>query len=194
MGTHHPPRSGWCALSILTLDEAKQQLNIPTDRTSSDEEITAYIDAVTDAVEGIVGSVDATAVTQTTQARNGVLVLDRLPVVSVTAATDVASQAAVDTSGWVVDSASGVVSTTTGGSVPTGVLRVSYLTGRAAQAAGVDLAARIIVQHLWQTQRGPSARTRSAPEDVSVVPGFAFAVPNRAVQLLERYRSLPGVA
>jgi hypothetical protein len=180
-------------VSILTLDEAKQQLNIAAGTTTYDEELTAYVDATVDAVAGYVGPIDATSVTQVVRQRVGVLTLDRLPVLSLTAVTDAETGTTVDTTGWVVDPASGVVQAY-GTYIPARTLRVTYLSGRDTAAAGVSLAARVIVQHLWQTQRGPSARTRSAPEDVSAVPGFAFAVPNRAIQLLERYRSLPGMA
>lgn len=179
-------------MSILTLDEAKQQLNIDATKTTYDEELAAYVDATVDAVEGYVGTLDATSVTQVVRQRVGVLTLDRLPVLSLTAVTDAETGTTVDTTGWVVDPASGVVQAY-GSFIPARTLRVTYLSGRDTAAAGVSLAARVIVQHLWQTQRAASGRPR-ANEETGSLPGFAFAVPNRALELLARYRALPGIA
>jgi hypothetical protein len=43
--------------------------------------------------------------------------------------------------------------------------------------------ARIVLQHLWSSQRGPAALPMGADAMVSV-PGFGFAIPNMAAELL----------
>jgi hypothetical protein len=48
-------------------------------------------------------------------------------------------------------------------------------------------AGRIILEHLWQTQRGPSARPTLGGEETVALPGFGFAIPNRAAELLSPY-------
>jgi hypothetical protein len=56
-------------------------------------------------------------------------------------------------------------------------------------------ASRIILQHLWRTRQGPARPTRGG-DDYSVtepIAGFGYAIPNRALQLLEPYRLPPGV-
>ena len=43
--------------------------------------------------------------------------------------------------------------------------------------------ARIVLAHLWTTQRGPAALPMGGGDMVQV-PGFSYAIPNRAAELL----------
>jgi hypothetical protein len=63
----------------------------------------------------------------------------------------------------------------------------------------INLAARILLQHLWRTQYGASRVGPSigGGDDYAVtepVPGFGYAVPNRVLQLLQPYKTPPAVA
>lgn len=77
---------------------------------------------------------------------------------------------------------------------------VTYTAGFGDTApAALTLAAAIIVAHLWETQRGTNSNTgysaNSEPGNINdVAPGFGFAVPNRALELLAPYRPLTGLA
>jgi hypothetical protein len=44
--------------------------------------------------------------------------------------------------------------------------------------------ARIVIDHLWDTQRGPSQRPSMGGDDVVTPPWLGFAIPNRALELL----------
>jgi hypothetical protein len=61
---------------------------------------------------------------------------------------------------------------------------VVYWAGRAVIPAAVYQGARIILEHLYQVKRGgTSAQEIAAGESTTVVPGFGYAVPNRALEL-----------
>ncbi len=125
--------------------------------------------------------------------------LRRTPVLSLTSLTAVHSggtsylPADLD-----VDGSTGVVRRLDGGRLH-GVLRVVYVAGRTVVPANLSSAARIILQHLWRTQYGASRGLSQVGggDDYLVtepVPGFGYAIPNRALQLLEPDRLPPGVA
>ncbi len=42
----------------------------------------------------------------------------------------------------------------------------------------------MILQHLWRTQHGPSARPGMGSEEMAVLPGFGYAIPSQAADLL----------
>ena len=48
--------------------------------------------------------------------------------------------------------------------------------------AAFNVFARIVLQNLWRTQRGPAAMPIGG--DMVTVPGFGFVVPNQAAELL----------
>jgi len=56
--------------------------------------------------------------------------------------------------------------------------------------APVQLATLFLLDHLWETQRGPSATPLDVETGLTV--GFGFAVPNRVLELLRPYLSSPG--
>ena len=49
--------------------------------------------------------------------------------------------------------------------------------------AAFNTFARIVLAHLWTSQRGPAALPMGGGEMVTV-PGFGFAIPNMAAELL----------
>jgi hypothetical protein len=57
--------------------------------------------------------------------------------------------------------------------------------------ANVRLASKIIIQHLWETQRGTMGVQLGGDSD-NYVAGRGFAIPRRAIELLGP--QLPGVA
>ena len=54
--------------------------------------------------------------------------------------------------------------------------------------APVVLATRILLGHLWETQRGPTSSPYTGAEDLTVV-GAGYAIPNRVLELIDPYRS-----
>jgi hypothetical protein len=59
-----------------------------------------------------------------------------------------------------------------------------YWAGRAVIPAAAYQGARIVLEHLYMVKRGGTgAQDIAAGEDTTVVPGFGYAVPNRAIEL-----------
>ncbi|MFJ6566429.1 head-tail connector protein [Streptomyces sp. NPDC091292] len=186
-------------MALLTLTEAKAQLDI--DSTAHDGELQVYIDALTAVIEGITGPVETRQVTETVTGSGPALCLSHLPVVSLISLTPVLTGGtAVNVAGLYVDGPSGVVQRRDGGRFHGGPWEAVYTAGRGATIPPtINLAARILLQHLWRTQYGASRAGAGVGggDDYSVtepVPGFGYAVPNRVLELLQPYKSPPAVA
>jgi hypothetical protein len=180
---------------IVSLADAKSHLNITS--TRNDAEIRSWLEATTEIVEQYTGITARRTVTEThilppSGAR--AFVLRRTPVVEITALTPLDGSQGVPVSSFAVDSDTGVVRPKGGGLV-FGEFTATYTAGRSSIPASVAAAALIILQHLWQTQRGASRGPVPAGlDDAQMVAGIGYAVPNRALQLMEPHRLPPGVA
>lgn len=182
---------------LVSLADIKAQLAITN--TTSDEVLRTYLEAATGVVERHVGE----AVVRRTRSEEHrlntgeSLVLNWSPVVSVTSLALVNGTYTWDATTLRVTS-SGLV-TSPLGTQPSGHVAVTYIAGRAVVPEEYALAARIIVQHLWETQRGGKGGGPSAGGMADTLfmqrggsAGFGFAIPNRALELLGHGR--PGVA
>ena len=181
-------------MALLTLDEAKAQLNIRT--TASDTELQMYIDSLTSVIEGYVGVVEEREVTETVTGQGPAVVLLQTPVMSVTSLTPVETGGtAVDVARLYVDGPSGVVAYADHSPFSGGPWTAVYTAGRATVPPTIKLAALLLLQHLWRTKNGP-ARGSAGADDYAVtepVPGFGYAVPNRVLELLEPFKLPPGI-
>ncbi|MBI1757980.1 MAG: hypothetical protein HYR62_01910 [Actinobacteria bacterium] len=185
-------------MPILSLADAKAQLNITS--TANDVELGDYIGAIDDAIETHVGAVLDRTVSEVVElAGYGLLVATR-PVTSLTSLTSVSDGTTYDVGGlYVKDAGAGIIRRrdglplAVGGYAPAWTL--TYVAGRGATApSSINLAARIILQHLWETQRGGSRRPGMGGDNLD--PQFlvmGFAVPRRAVELLANHQQF-GVA
>lgn len=185
-------------MALLSLADAKQQLDIDT--TSHDTELQVYIDAMTAVIERHVGPVENRSVTETVSGRGTTLCLLQTPVVSLTSLTPLlAGGLPLTTGDVIVDNELGVIRRVDGSVFYGGPWSALYTAGRGGVPPTINLAARILLQHLWRTQYG-AARGLSGiggGDDFSVtepVAGWGYAVPNRVLQLLEPYKTGPGVA
>lgn len=175
---------------LISLADAKKQLNMVS--TATDEEVRDYLGAVTTVVEDHLGRVVVRrSFAEEHDARGGRFVLDRTPVVSLTSVARVDGAYTWDISTLHVSPA-GVV-TSPLGTPPSGRVVSVHIAGMALIPENYGLAARIILQHLWQTQRG----TRGGPRpgglaDSIGVAGAGFAIPNAALELLGG--GIPGIA
>ncbi|MBP2325330.1 hypothetical protein JOF56_005715 [Kibdelosporangium banguiense] len=181
---------------LLSLANGKRQLNITT--TDHDEEIRDYLTSVTDVIEALCGPVVPRSVVEVhDEHRVAVLVLRQPPVValqSVTPVLDYGTAHAV--SDLDIDNDTGILRRTDGRWITGGPWRATYRAGRPVTPGGIRLAGRIILDHLWRTQNGSDGLPALAHDDYAVsepIPGLGFAVPNRALELLERYRRAPEV-
>lgn len=179
---------------MLTLQEAKAQLNIPTADTGNDDEIQDYIDAVTSVVEYQTGEVvDLRQVTEYHQVPfRSSLMLFSSPVVSVVSVTSLDGTVSWDTSDILVSPKLGKLIVDSGSPFD-GYLEVVVEAGYDPVPANYNLAARIILQHLWKTQRGvASAPFAGGAATALGEGGTGFAVPRRAQELLGGF--MPSVA
>jgi hypothetical protein len=184
-------------MTLVTLEEAKRQLDIDTD--SHDAELQLYVDALDAVIEGYVGVVEQREVTDTVTGGGPALAVLHPPLVSVTSVAGPvgASSVSYAADGLTVNGSAGVVGRLDGGCFPAGAYTVTYTAGRASVPPTVKLAALILLQHLWRTQYGATRVPVGGADDWSVtdpVPGFGYAVPNRVLQLLEPFKLPPGVA
>jgi hypothetical protein len=181
--------------AVLPLQDAKDALNIPQATTTSDTEIMAYIATIQASLESMTGGplVNRVITAERTEmmASQTVIPVRQRPLVSVTSITS-ASGGAIDISaGLDLDANAGLIRRKLG--LPfygpffmwLPQVTVTYVAGwGTAVPAAFNVAARIILQNLWETQHGPSARP-SIGDDMMTPPGFGFAIPNQAAELLD---------
>jgi hypothetical protein len=179
--------------SVLPLQDAKDALNIPQATTGSDAEIQAYIATIRSNLERATGGplVNKTITERSEmQSFQTVIPVRQRPLVSVTSITG-ASGGTIDISaGLDLDVNAGLIRRQLG--LPfygpffqwLPMVNVTYVAGWGTSVpAAFNVFARIVLQHLWESQRGPLAMPM-AGEQVTMVPGFGFAIPARAAELL----------
>lgn len=184
-------------MALLTLAEAKDQLNITTD--TNDLELQVYIDALGPVIERYVGPVEIRTVTETVDSNGLRLALTQVPALSLTSLTPVLTGGlAIAADEVVLDGDAGVLRRRDGDAFAGGPWDAVYEAGRDVVSPTINLAARMLLQHLWRTQLAPArGGLAGGSSDYSVsdpIPGFGYAVPNRVLQLLEPYKQPPGVA
>lgn len=183
-------------MALLTLDEAKAQLAIAS--SGSDTELQIYIDALTAAIERFVGPITPQEASEVIEGRTATLCLSRTPVLSLTAVEPLLNGGqSLDVASLVLDGSAGIVRQYSGASFAGGLWRITYQAGRDEIPPTVQLAARILLQHLWRTKYGAARGTSGGGDDYDVTqptPGFGYAIPNRVLELLEPYRLPAAVA
>lgn len=186
-------------LFLFSHADAKKHLNIPASSTDDDEEIRDWNGATAMVVEHFVGPVARRTVIERHQfAVAQMRVLRQIPALALTSIVPVLnSGVSYDPDDLDLDPDTGAVQRKDGGLLA-GPLRFTYTVGRTLIAPNIAQAGRIILQHLWRTQRG-SARgpVIAGSDDYSVtepIVGIGYAIPNRALELLEPDRLPPGSA
>ncbi|MEE1813700.1 hypothetical protein PUR59_01420 [Streptomyces sp. SP18ES09] len=184
-------------MALLTLEQARAILTLGSD-TQYDDELTVYITALTEVVEGLVGPIDPREVVEQADAYGPTLVLLQTPALSLTSLAPVLSGGStVDVASLYLNGTSGAVGRLDGANWTGGPWTVTYQAGRSTVPASMTVAARLLLQHWWRTRYGAARGNPGGGEDFDVnepVPGFGYAIPNRVLQLLEPYRRPPVVA
>lgn len=169
---------------VVSLDDAKLHLNIDLAVKTHDEELRRFIGSATRVVESKIGAAAPTTYTEVVPG-GWEIVLGHRPVLSLTSFTAVHTGADsplvadLDT-----DLAAGIVRRKDGGPI-IGRQRVVYRAGRTQIPDFVSTAALMIVQHLWDTQRGGAGSSNVDQEETIYLSQFGFSVPRRALELLE---------
>jgi len=180
--------------AILPLQDAKDALNIPQATTTSDTEIASYIATIKANLEKATGGpLVNKAITERSEMLSGqtVIPVRQRPLVSVTSIAS-ASGGAIDISGGLdLDTNAGLIRRKLGlpfyGPFFTWLpqVNVTYVAGWGTSVPPTfNTFARIVLAHLWTSQRGPAALPMGGGEMVTV-PGFGFAIPNMAAELLD---------
>lgn len=172
---------------LISLAEAKEQLNVTG--TTYDDEIRVFIEAATKAAEDhrdeVIARRSVTVYRDVSVADR--FVLPRVPVISLTSVATIDALTSWDVSNLHVDPARGVV-TVKSGPLLDGPLAITYVAGYSVVPPAFSLAVRIIVQHLWETQRGKTGATRFAGsiDDANLLRfrSIDVFVPPRAQELL----------
>ena len=181
--------------ALLPLQDCKDMLNIPQSNTTVDGELLSFIATVETSLEGFTGGpiVNRTVVERAElDGTQTVLQVRQRPLVSVTSIVSVASGQPLDlTGGLDIDVNAGTIRRKLAWPfygpyfawLPS--MTVTYVAGWGTSVpAAFNTCARIIVAHLWETQHGPSARPSMGGMDLTQPPGFSYAIPNRAAELL----------
>ena len=182
--------------AVLPLQDAKDMLNIPQATTTSDAELQSFIATIETSLERMTGGPLVNRVitaerTEMTSNQTAIQVRQR-PLVSVTTITS-ASGGVIDISGGLdIDTNAGIIRRRLGlpfygpffSWLPQ--VTVTYVAGwGTAVPAALSTAARIILKHLWDTQRGVTPAPMQGGGETLVLPGWGYAIPSRAAELLE---------
>jgi hypothetical protein len=182
--------------AVLPLADGKDALNIPQATTTADAEIQGYIASIEACLERFTGGpIINRAVTERAEMMSDqtVILVRQRPLVSVTQI--------VSASGGTIDISAGLDLDTNAGLIRRKLglpfygpffqwlpqVNVTYVAGWGTAApATFNTVARMILQHLWDTQHGPASRPSIGPAgDLVTVPGFGYAIPNQAAELLD---------
>lgn len=175
---------------LVSLQDLKALPSMRITGSTWDDTLRLFIEAATDIVERHTGqAVVRRAVSESVEATSAGLWLTHRPVLSLTTLAD-SDGVVVSVAGLVLDTALGLVRRPTY-STWRGRYTAGYVAGMTTIPANYSLAARIIVEHLWQTQRGTMTPTATPGGlDDSDPVGMGFAIPRRAVELLGPPRPL----
>jgi hypothetical protein len=180
-------------VSVLPLQDAKDALNIPQATTTFDAEIQSYIATIESSLERATGGplVNRVITERAEMLSNQTVILVRQrPLVSVTSIAS-ASGTNIDISGGLdLDVNAGTIRRKLGlpfyGPFFTWLpqCNVTYVAGWGTSVpAAFNSFARVVIAHLWSSQRGPAALPMGGGEMVAI-PGFGFLVPNMAAEML----------
>lgn len=175
-------------VTVLPLQDAKDTLNIPASSTSSDAEIQSWIATIESSLERATGGpiINRTVVERAEILSGTIISVRQRPLVSVTTIT-AAGGGTITTTGLDVDTNAGLIRRQLGlpfyFGLPT--VTVTYVAGWGVSVpAAFNSFARIVLAHLWTSQRAGAAAMPMGGGEMVTPPGFGFAVPNEAAELL----------
>jgi hypothetical protein len=199
---------------IVDLDAVKLHLNMPVSDTSQDAELQGFVDAAGDLARDVLGPVFPETHTQDFDGGGPTIVVDWLPLASVTSVTEYYGLSGfelteqplggqINAFAFTVDYTTGQITRRTfGGEAAlfapgTKNIKVVYVSGRdGVVAPTVRLGALELIRHLWQlTQQGGRPRFGGAAldgESMGVPTGFAL--PQRVMELWQPFKRPPGIA
>lgn len=178
-------------VAIVSLADTKKQLNI-TD-TGDDDELRGFITGGSLGVERELGRIVArrSFTERRTADSNGRVLLSNVPILALTSAQSSDGSTTWDVANLDVDQASGLVAVKSGAPL-SGDVDFVYTAGLRIVPDDYQLATLIVIQHLWETQRGRYGSVAGGSQEPEYMTGRGFALPRRALELLDT--TLPGIA
>lgn len=172
-------------ISIVSLSSVKRQLAEPPASTADDDELRSYLLSASENIETACGPCAVRSFTERINPRGQFAMwLSNAPVVSLTSFTGVYTWSLpLATTDVTFNPTSGKVTLLNRWCPFYGEYDVTYKAGRAVIPASIRTACLIIVQHLWDTRRGPVGVSPGG-DDMVTLPGWGYAVPGRAAALL----------
>lgn len=156
--------------------------------SSEDSELQDTLEGATEAAEGWhgVGPIVVRSFTDRVTARDGVVILPRTPVDSVTSITRVSDGLQYLTAALDADKAAGIV-TAVDDTIQAGEYDAVYDAGRNPVPVSLKQAVLIIAGHHWQTQQNSPSRNRlvGSQQGEGVRVSMGYLIPNRAAHLLQ---------
>lgn len=171
-------------MSVVSLSSVLNHLNLT--QSDNDGKVQDFIDSAEAAIVERTGPLEL--VQKTERVRGGgrtVLPLRVSPAASLTSVTPV-DGTALNLSDLYLDKESALVTYESGAAFGFRAYDVVYMAGRATCPDDLKLAVKELVRHLWQTQRGPTARPGSSQSESTsnTIPGAAYIFPFRVEQLV----------
>jgi hypothetical protein len=190
------------SVALISLADAKALLRIAV--STYDTDLRGFITAISRFIDKYVGDVAPRQITAERHRSGGnSLMLRHIPVFQpagqpwpLTSITPVMTYGyTYDLSQLAVDLSTGEVKNKIGLPFFLGDYDLAYWAGRLVTTENIQLAVQIMLKHLWALERNsgrPSGFTPSAADDTTLM--YGFAVPNRALEVLEPDRTAAGIA
>lgn len=170
---------------ILSVADAKRHLNLVLD--TDDEELRQHLEALTDYVENKVGPCVRRTVSEVCDG-SGIwsYITTRRQILSVTSVVVLRDGSTpVNLSNIDIDGARGILRMKDGTWFPTEPFRITYVVGRLVIPANITLAAKLLLQYTWETQRGIGSAAPLVASSPAELLAYGVNVPPRALALLE---------
>lgn len=172
---------------ILTLEQAKAQLRIPDADTSQDAQLQGFVDGITHTVERYKGLVIVPrTITERQRCAGSVsqVLLAQTPVMSLTSIASVDGSSTWDVDAMDVDPDGGCLSVLSGPPLR-GYLLFTYTAGMAEIPQDYQQGALVILQHVWETQRGVGGVGMGViGSEEHYDPRTSYSIPRKALEWL----------
>jgi len=178
--------------AVISLQDAKDMLNIPQAATTSDIELSSFIATIEASLRGLTGGPIVNRVITSERCEftgwYQQLQVRQRPLVSVTSITSVQSGTVLDITGGLDINPAGRTIRKKDGSPfnsDSAVVLVTYVAGWGTSVPpSINTAARYILRNMWDSQRGASGAPMLGGTDLVTMAGFPYAIPYGAAQLL----------
>lgn len=172
-------------MSIVDIVRAKRRLQIDLSDTTDDDELISKINAITPVIEEYKDEIiDKRAFTEQVDVNGSKFRLNSTPVISLTSVTSLDGNTHWDISNLNA-SPNGLVRVI-GGPPITGAVEVVYLAGYENVPYRYVEGALVILQHVWETQRGVAGDDQGVlgPEEEHPRATSTFSFPHKALEWL----------